>query len=105
MSVKPITPAEAEKLKTDSIPDIVIECFNELIAKNMSLDGESTVLQKDVVSLIVGKSNYSSSDLYRNKYLDVEKYYRSAGWHVVYDKPAYCENYDAFFVFSSKRKS
>ena len=29
--VNPITPDEAIKLKSNKIPDVVIECFNEMI--------------------------------------------------------------------------
>jgi hypothetical protein len=32
--------------------------------------------------------------------LDIEPIYREAGWIVEYDKPAYCENYDANFTFT-----
>jgi hypothetical protein len=37
-------------------------------------------------------------------WLDVESIFRAEGWKVKYDKPAYCETYKAFFVFSRKKK-
>ena len=30
---------------------------------------------------------------------------REAGWDVVYDKPGYCEDYKAFFIFKEKKSS
>lgn len=102
MSVKPITPSEAKSKKISLIPEIVIECFNELISRKLDIYGSATILQKDVVNLIESRSDLTASQIYSNKYLDVEDYYRKAGWKVVYDKPAYCENYDAFFVFKSE---
>ena len=41
-------------------------------------------------------------EVLRQKLLDVEPLYRKAGWQVEYDKHAYCENYEPFFIFSKK---
>lgn len=38
--------------------------------------------------------------IFDKHWLDIEDTYRKAGWNVEYDKPGYCENYDAYFVFS-----
>ena len=99
-AVKPITPNEIAEKKTEQIPDGVIDAFNELIAQNYR-NGSSTVKQKDAVSRIKAKLNLEKdNDIYSNNWLDVEPIYRAAGWKVKYDKPAYCESYDAYFVFS-----
>ena len=65
----------------------------------------SAFAQKEIVDLIVKKSNnvYKSGDIFANSWLDVEDIYRNAGWDVEYDKPGYCENYEAHFVFRKKK--
>jgi hypothetical protein len=111
MAVKPITPNEASKAKATSIPDEVFEAFNELIAEK--LDGNSaTVLQKDVVARIILKIRHNDrsrsenairNQIYEYGWLDVEPAYRRAGWKVEYDKPGYCETYEASFEFRKPR--
>lgn len=96
--VKPIKPSEAVKEKKAKFPDAVLEAFNELIAKNL-VGCSSVVKQKDVMKLMVAKG-LSCKEIYENGYLNVEDVYRKAGWRVVYDKPGYDENYDAFFEFT-----
>ena len=104
MAAKPITPGEVCKAKKDSLPDEVLEAFNELIAKHW--DGSSaTIRQKEVVALIKSKLDLKRHDqIYARGWLDVEDVYRKAGWTVTYDKPGYCESYEATFRFSRKRK-
>ena len=94
----PITPSEAKSAKVASIPDAVFEAFNELIAENLS-NGSATVKQCDVVKLIVAKMGVSSSQIWGKRWLDVESAYEKAGWKVKYDKPAYNETFEAYFVF------
>jgi hypothetical protein len=99
--MKPITPAIAAKTKQSKIPDVVIEAFNTLIAKEF--DGnQARILQKDVVKEICKNSSYHAQDIYDNGYLDVEDTFRKASWKVVYDKPGYCESYEANFTFTRK---
>lgn len=103
---KPITPEQASKLKQSVIPDFVIDAFNDAITKNLR-DGSARVLQKDVVAAIKAKApeDFEMGRLFSENMLDVEPLFRAAGWRVDYDKPGYCETYDAFFVFQSKRKT
>jgi len=102
--VKPITPAEVVKKKQETLPDGVIEAFNEAIAENW--DGRSsTVLQKHVVTKIAKKLKVGPAKIFDKGYLDVESIFRKAGWDVEYDKPAYNEDYEASFKFRKKRKS
>jgi len=99
--IKPITPKEINKIRHDTFPDEVIEAFNDLIVKYW--DGnQAKVLQKDAVAEIVRRSDLTSEELVDKHYLDVEGIFRKAGWNVKYDGPAYCENYDAFYVFKKK---
>lgn len=101
--VKPITPDNVVELKKTVFPDQVFEAFNEMIARNY-LDGKATVKQDDVVDLICEKMNVTSNRIFDNNWLDVEDIYRTAGWKVNYDKPAYCESYPAYFEFTKKPK-
>ena len=94
--VKPISPKEVAGEKIRQMPDAVLEAFNELIARGGS--GYVTVMQKDVVALMV-KKGLSRSEIFDNGWLDVEDIYRKAGWIVEYDKPGYNETYDAYFTF------
>lgn len=88
---EPIRPDDITKEKQKSLPDEVIDAFNELIAMNW--DGSSaTVMQKEVVASIAHKLNINSNDI-------IYKNHRKSGWEVEYDKPGYCESYDAHFKF------
>lgn len=96
-TVYPITPQEVIEHKQKQIPDEVINTFNELIAQNFN-GYSATVIQKDVVSLLE-KRGFIRDGIFNYHLLDVEDIYRNAGWKVKYDKPAYCESYDAYFEF------
>lgn len=115
MAIRPIKPSQVSKKKTSNIPDFVIETFNEFIVNNWS--GTSARIDQDsIVDAIVTKmqiastsgldeENESNSGKFRNLIfkdhcLDVEDYFREAGWKVYYDKPGYCESYSAYFIFS-----
>jgi len=100
-AVRPIKPSEVANKKLINFPDAVFEAFNQLIAQNFS-GGSAVVKQKDVVALVVGRG-IEAEAIYKNHWLDVEDVYRAAGWRVMYDKPAYCEDwYDPYFKFSKK---
>jgi hypothetical protein len=101
---KPIKPDEVDELKTASIPDEVFAAFNARIAENW--DGSSSSFtQTDVVaSILTRMPAMTSSELFKKGWLDVEESYRAVGWSVEYDKPGYCEEYEATFTFKKKRK-
>ena len=99
---KPIKPSEVSKTREASIPDEIIEIFNELITKDW--DGDSaTVNQNTAVALASKKLNMSRQDIFDKHYMDVEGIFRKAGWVVEYDKPGYNETYDATFKFSKRQ--
>lgn len=106
---KPVTPQEVTKLKQTLIPDIVIESFNELIAKNFN-GSNATVLQKEIINTIStkwklqNKYDLDTDRIFEEKWLDIEDIYSKAGWDVYYDKPAYCESYEPTFEFSKRRR-
>lgn len=98
---QPISPKEVGKEKDSKIPTDVIDVFNEMIVETW--DGtEAYVRQPDVVKRIAKKMKVSRNDIFENNWLDVEGVFRKAGWKVYYDKPGYCETYDASFKFSKK---
>lgn len=104
--VKAITPEEVEaqvkKEKEDSsrFPDFVIEAFNECI-KNAAFDGSKKFTQKEVVALIIKKSNKktTSNKIFDNNWLDVEPVYQKLGWNLQYYKYAYNETGEDYFYF------
>ena len=97
--VKPLKPDEVQHL----IPQEVIEVFNEMIAEKW--DGHSALLfQDEVTPVVANKLGVSESFVYKKRWLDVEELFRAEGWVVVYDKPAYCEEYRPYFKFSRPKK-
>lgn len=103
MKIKPITPNEVGKLKSDLLPPAVIEVFNESIAKNWN--GKSAkVYQNDVADAIASKLDITRQNVYDMHYLDVEPIYESAGWKIIYEKPGYHESWPAYFKFSKQNE-
>jgi len=97
--VKPFSPDDVKANKVNVIPDEVIEAVNQLLTENFS-DGRATIKQKDIVSRAKGMMRRATN--FDNRWLDFEDVYRAQGWDVHYDKPGYCETYDAFFEFTKK---
>lgn len=98
-----ISPSEAAGRKAEIIPPEVIKVWDDLIAK--AWDGTSSrITQDEAVMALVNKVSplKPRQHVFDSGWLDIEPIYRAAGWSVKYDKPAYCENYDAYFVFSAK---
>lgn len=106
--MKPLSPREAEERKDRSIPDFVIGAFNDLIVKNLNLSGEAVIRQEDILRRIMASPDrpreVSRQDLFDNHWMDVEPFFRRAGWTVVYDMPAYCETYEPTFTFRKRGK-
>ena len=100
--VSPLKAKEVAKSKAKNIPDAIYEAINQLITEDFN-GHSATVMQKEVVKLLK-KKGLNIDEVFRRGWLDVEDAYRSAGWKVEYDKPAYCETYEAYFVFSLSGK-
>ncbi len=99
--VKPLSPDEVVLAKTASMPDEVIETFNLLIATKW--DGTSArITQSDAVEALCDRMKIARKDVFGRHLLDVEDIYRSKGWNVEYDRPAYNENFEASFIFKKK---
>lgn len=79
----PITPQQALITKKESIPDAVIECFNEEIARQ--LRGETAWVRKcDIEALI---NRVMPGCLIDPSWFNIEDIYGEAGWRVVYSFP------------------
>jgi len=97
--MEPIRPEEVGAAKAKAVPDAVIDVFNQLIVKHFS--GRSAVIRQDeALAAIMVVMNCDRHSVFTNKWLDVEEAFRAAGWKVKYDKPGYCESYEATFTFS-----
>jgi len=98
----PISPNDLCKLKRQSIPDKVIDSFNELIVKNWNNDC-AVVSQKNVVDLISKKEGFgvNRSRIFKEGWLNIEEVFAEAGWQVSYSSSDYTSGEsDAFWKFS-----
>ena len=103
MSIKAINPIEAYDGIGANMPDFVIAAFNELIQQKYR--GKSFIIkQEEAITKILFKAKAIKFEITRNEifdkhYLDIESIYIKEGWIVKFDKPIYCENYEAFYTF------
>jgi hypothetical protein len=107
MTIKPVTPDEASKTNRSSIPEAIIQAVNEILSEKFTGGGSVDIKQDDILARackIDPKLKNQRSKIFDNGWMDIEPVFEKAGWTVKYDKPAYCESYDAFFTFSKKRK-
>lgn len=100
--MKAITREEARQAVADRVlPDFVIKAFNELIAEKgtssvIRIKQDKAILKVLEIAEQIGY-HYSRHDIFNNKWMDVEDYYRRAGWVVEYYNPGYSES--AEFIF------
>lgn len=103
--MKPITPKEANDNIEKSFPDFVVEAVNNCINKHYFGKSSFTIKQNEIVDEILklAPEGTKKQEIFDKHWLDFETAYRKAGWSVYYDKPAYNEDYDAFFEFKPKK--
>ena len=88
------------------IPPEVFDAVNELIYKEINdpvsrASDRIKLYQKDIVRLAKEKLSGGEAPVnFDCRWLDFEPHYRELGWGVEYDKPAYNESYDAYFMFT-----
>jgi DNA repair protein RadC len=99
---KPIRPEQVGEAQAAALPAQVIDVFNRLIASRF-VGRTATVKQDDAVNMIMLAMGIERHEVFSNHYLDVEEAFRAVGWEVVYDKPAYNEDYPATFTFTRPR--
>jgi len=97
---RPIRPDEVAQAKV--FPKAVFAAFNELIAEKYQ-SRRAVIRQDAVIERILAKDpTLRRGDIFDKGWLDVEDLYRAQGWIVEYDKPGYCETYEATFTFTSE---
>jgi len=103
----PIYPIEVIKLKRklpiieESIPDNIIEVFNELIIKYWN-GYRSKVFQKEVIKILSDKYCVSHSSFFDSLGAQkIKSTFEAVGWDVEYDD-ALDNSYDAYFYFWAK---
>jgi hypothetical protein len=101
-TVKPITPKEVQEMVDASLPGVVFEVFNKLIIKYWNGENSATIKQEEAALEIADAMSLSIQQVMSRGYLNIEQAYRKAGWSVVYDAPAYNEDYPATFKFTVK---
>ena len=102
--VKTVSPEQLPDNQPTHIPKEVISIFNELITENW--DGRKAhIKQNSAVNRIVNRLEVCRKTIFQKHWLDVEEIFRQAGWVVMFDKPGYCEPYEAYFEFSKKDNS
>lgn len=99
--ISALKPDDVVLAKKVSMPDDVIQVFNDEIARKFN-GRYAHVLQKDVVAALVAKG-YNRAEIFHMGWLDVEDIYRAEGWKVSYDKPGWNEFYDASFEFEKSK--
>jgi hypothetical protein len=100
-----IRPEEIAAAKTRYFPEYVFDAFNQLLTEKYISSSQSvTIRQDDVITLMInlagGTEVISRDDIFKRGYLNIEEVYRSSGWEVDYDKPAYNEDYPATYKFT-----
>lgn len=100
-TVKPFSPDQALANKANVIHPKMIEVVNNLLSKHYN-GSSCRIYQNEVMDAFLTATNheYTREEVYNNKWLDFESVYRENGWKVSYDKPAYCETYEAAYVFN-----
>ena len=103
--ITPITPQEAKEEIEKNFPDFVIEGVNNAIRKHYFGKSSFDITQNEIMAevLKVAPEGVTMQKIFDNHWLDFEQVYRKFGWIVNYDKPAYCESYEAFFTFQPKK--
>lgn len=97
----PMSPEEIKSLKIVNLCPEVFQVVNKLLAQKF--DGyDATILAKDVVAGLIAKG-IPRERVYDENMMDFEPAYERMGWHVVYDRPAYNETYDANYKFTPKK--
>ena len=102
MAIKPIKP-NAVKNKKPNIPGFAIDCVNKLI--KLRWDGfQARIPQREIVDTILEQDpTLERADVFEGHWLNFEEMFREAGWNVLYDGPAYNEDYEAYFLFTKPR--
>lgn len=95
---KPITPQEAIDKKQALLPGLVFRVFNDAITE--SWDGRRAIVKQLMVAKqIADLLGITEHEVYERKYLNVQEYYRYAGWDVTYPRYQCNSTHDPEFEF------
>lgn len=98
---KPITPKELIAARIQSFPSVVFDAFNAAIGD--AWDGNCAVVKQGRVALtIADELSIPVGEVYKRLYMDIEPFYRKAGWKVKYSKPGIDENFEPYYTFKRK---
>jgi hypothetical protein len=104
--IQPIRPEEVPKVKSDLIPDEVIDAFNDQITIDYrAATGKATIRHKDIIAMIKKKMpEVEKKEIIDKQWLDVEPIYEEFGWKVRYESPSYGDSdFEPYFVFEKKQ--
>ena len=107
-NVKPITPEGAGIKKIETLPDFVIQAFNDTIVKNLANNYSSFKVMEvsDHMRDLATSSGMNAIEFdkraEKEHWYDVEPFYQAAGWKVKYDSPDRDSSFDPYFIFSKK---
>jgi hypothetical protein len=102
--MKVLTPKEAFERKKNEVPLKVIECWNDVVVKNLSKGSKisSKFNLEELKTYMEEKLSMNREEIQANGWFDLEDHFRKNGWSVNFDKPGYNEIYKAFFVLTEK---
>lgn len=88
-----------DNIKCRDFPDFVIQAFNEAIQENFR-GSYSTFDQNKIMDKILSfRPDLNRQDVWDNKWMDVEEFYRKEGWKVTYTKGPYYDDTTPYFTF------
>jgi hypothetical protein len=102
---KPFTPAQAKAEKVNTIPWMIIEATNQLLAEKHSnyirIDVDEII--KRAISLDT-TNKLKRADIFKNHWMDIEDVYRAQGWSVSHDSSDYTDSHSySYFTFKKAR--
>jgi hypothetical protein len=98
--MKAITKEDLNKaISHREFPDYIIQAFNECITES-KIKHSDRVGQNQVMDRVLKLNpSITQAEVFKANLLDVEDYYRNAGWTVEYYKPPYYDDSEPYFTF------
>lgn len=94
--MEPLKPGQLATYQRQRLPGHVIKIWNDLIMDNW--DGTSSK-----ILVYEAKKMLSKLDGFNISWLSIEELYKANGWKVEYIKPDFTENFEAYWIFRSKK--
>lgn len=103
--IKPFTPAQAKVEKINTIPWMIIEATNQLLAEKYNAASIRIDIDKIIARAIAldTTDKLNQHDIFKNHWMDIEDVYREQGWIVVHESSDYTDSRQySYFVFSTR---